>query len=317
MTRPKAFVSYAWEDDDHKLWAKQLAERLRADGVEVLLDQWALAPGDQLPEFMERAIRENDYVLIVCTPRYREKSDERSGGVGYEGDIMTGEVVASRNHRKFIPLLRRGGWSEAAPSWLRGKVYVDLSGEPYSEEHYQDLLSTLFNARSSAPPVGPVPSRIRENRSSARPAPAETPTSGDPDEPIRITGIIVDEVGRPRNDGSRGSALYAVPFRLSRRPSSTWESVFVETWNHPPRFTSMHRPGIARVVGDEVILDGTTIEEVEKYHRDTLKVVLQRTNQVVAEMEAAAHRRAEAERRQREAHDEEVRKRADQIRFDD
>lgn len=317
VTRPRAFISYAWEDDAHKGWVKTLAERLRRDGVDVLLDKWALAPGDQLPEFMERAIRENDYVLIVCTPLYREKSDGRSGGVGYEGDVMTGEVVASRNHRKFIPLLRRGSWAEAAPSWLKGKVYVDLSDGPYSEDHYQDLLATLHNRREGAPPVGSAPAFARP---SPRSAPGRSPSSFErstSDEPIRITGIIVDEVGHPRNDGSRGSALYAVPFQLSRRPSPDWATVFVETWNRPPRFTTMHRPGIARVVGAKVILDGTTIEEVEKYHRDTLKAVLERTNQIVAEAEAQARRQAEAKRREEAEHDEAVRRRAGQIRFDD
>jgi hypothetical protein len=43
----------------------------------VTLDQWELQPGDQLPAFMERAVRENDYVLIVCTPLYKRRSDER------------------------------------------------------------------------------------------------------------------------------------------------------------------------------------------------------------------------------------------------
>lgn len=315
--RPRAFISYAWESDDHKEWVKQLAERLRRDGVDVLLDQWALAPGDQLPKFMERAIRENDHVLIVCTPRYREKSDDRSGGVGYEGDVMTGEVVASRNHRKFIPILQKGRWLDAAPSWLKGKVYIDLSDNPYSEDHYRDLLSTLYNARASAPPIGPTPSSIRPGRSPTPSSMPSVPIMADQQEPIRITGIIVDEVGRPRNDGSRGSALYAVPFRLSRRPSSVWADVFVETWNRPPRFTSMHRSGIARVVGDKVILDGTTIEEVERYHRDTLKVVVERANQIVAEQEAEARQRAEAKRREQEAHDQRVRERASQIRFDD
>ena len=35
-------------------------------------------PGDQLPGFMERAVRENDYVLIVCTPTYADRSNRRS-----------------------------------------------------------------------------------------------------------------------------------------------------------------------------------------------------------------------------------------------
>jgi hypothetical protein len=43
-----------------------------------MLDQWATVPGDRLPHFMEKAIRENSYVLIICTPKYKEKSDKSS-----------------------------------------------------------------------------------------------------------------------------------------------------------------------------------------------------------------------------------------------
>ena len=108
MREPKAFMSYSWDDDQHKEWVASLATNLRDNGIETILDQWHAVPGDQLPEFMERQIRENDYVLIICTPNYRLKSDGRKGGVGYEGDIMTAEVHNQRNHRKFIPILARG-----------------------------------------------------------------------------------------------------------------------------------------------------------------------------------------------------------------
>jgi hypothetical protein len=82
MAAPKVFISYAWESDEHRNWVKSLAARLRGDGVETVLDQWELAPGDQLPRFMERSVRESDFVLIVCTPKYQEKSDARLWGRG-------------------------------------------------------------------------------------------------------------------------------------------------------------------------------------------------------------------------------------------
>jgi TIR domain len=63
---------------------KELAARLRGDAVDVRLDQWHSVPGAQLPHFMEREILGNDYVMIVCTPKYKVKSDQRTGGVGYE-----------------------------------------------------------------------------------------------------------------------------------------------------------------------------------------------------------------------------------------
>jgi hypothetical protein len=58
-----AFISYSWDDEAHREWVRKLAERLRADGVDVSIDRWAAAPGDQLPAFMEKAIRENQYVV--------------------------------------------------------------------------------------------------------------------------------------------------------------------------------------------------------------------------------------------------------------
>jgi hypothetical protein len=71
----------------------------------------------------------------------------------------------------------------------------------------------------------------------------------------------------------------------------------------------MHRPGIARVEGDRVILDGTRVEEIERYHRDTLVVVVKRVNEIVAERQAAQRQRAEESARKKEEHEREVRER--------
>ncbi len=163
---PSVFISYSWDDDTHKEWVRKLAKRLRQDGVDVILDRWATAPGDQLSTFMEKAIRENQFVLIICTPRYKSRSDEREGGVGYEGDIMTAEAMTEQNDRKFIPVLRRGTWNEAAPSWLRGKIYIDLSADPYSEQNYKDLVSTLLRKRETPPPIGRERVTISESNKS-------------------------------------------------------------------------------------------------------------------------------------------------------
>ena len=114
----KVFISYSRDNDDHKNWVRELAARLRSDGIDVTLDQWHLVPGDQLPEFMERSVRGSDYVLIICTYKYKERSNNRQGGVGYEGDIITAEFMATRNHRKFIPILRQQPWEDSAPNWL-------------------------------------------------------------------------------------------------------------------------------------------------------------------------------------------------------
>ena len=226
MTR-SAFISYSWDDDLHREWVRSLAERLRSDGVDVTLDQWEAVPGDQLPAFMEHAIRETEFVIMICTPRYKARSDAREGGVGYEGDIMTAEVMTAKNHRKFIPVLRAGDWTKSAPSWLAGKYYIDLSGDPYSERDYGDLVRTLLGIRETAPPIGQPRSTVQ-----ARPS-ADAAESGETHprqfEDIAITRVIVEDITEPRNDGTEGSALYSVPFALSRRPSAQWARFFVES----------------------------------------------------------------------------------------
>ncbi len=155
-----AFISYSWDDEDHKCWVRDLATRLRADGVDAILDRWEVVPGDQMPAFMENAITNNDFVIVICTPNYKDRCDDRRGGVGYEGDIMTSEALYQDNDRKFIPVLRSGIWIESAPTWMRGKRYVDLSDFPNSEEGYEELLQTLLEANEGPPPIGMPPVNI-------------------------------------------------------------------------------------------------------------------------------------------------------------
>lgn len=311
-TRPTAFISYSWEDPAHKLWAATLATQLRTDGVDVHLDQWHSVPGDQLPRFMEREIRENQYVIVVCTPKYKSKSDERKGGVGYEGDIMTAEVFTKNNHSKFIPVLAKGTWDESAPSWLAGKYYVDFSDPTKLAQNYKDLLNTIVGKRSKAPPLGKAPIGFKPpTRSQAAQKSMPEP------EPIKILGVVVNEVTEPRMDGTRGCALYTVPFRLSRTPSGDWVELFLRAWQFPRQFTTMHRPGIASVYGDRILLEGTTIHEVQKYHKETLKLCIEEANKKETELRAGIAKEQALAEEQSKTHRKAVEEIASQMQFDD
>lgn len=151
----KAFISYSWDSDEHRAKVKALAGALRRDGIDVTIDQWNLVPGDQLPRFMETSIRENDYILIVCTEKYKKKTDNRIGGAGYEGDIMTGELLIKNNRRKFIPILFEKTWETVAPTWLMGSLYIDLSDtNERRDQSYHQLLMTLLNQQEVPSEIG-------------------------------------------------------------------------------------------------------------------------------------------------------------------
>lgn len=312
MEIPKTFISYAWESDEVKEWVKSLATKLRNDGIDAKLDQWEVVPGDQMPHFMEKSVRENDYVLIICTPKYKTKSENRIGGVGYEGDIMTAEVLQNSNHRKFIPILKSGSKETSIPSWLQGKYYVDLSNENHFDNNYSDLTTTLLNDRETAPELG-----ISTTRKTPNSRNQETKSEPVPkDEPIKIKGIVIDEITQPTNDGTAGSGLYKIPFELNRTPSYEWRELFINAWNRPPRWTSMHRPGIATAYGNQVILNGTTIEEVEKYHKDTLKLAVEVANNQLEEINKRKQQQAERERIEREKHRKNIDDISNRINFD-
>ena len=218
---------------------------------------------------------------------------------------MTAEVMTEQNNRKFIPVLRSGSWHEAAPSWLAGKYYIDLSADPYCEQAYGDLIRTLLGKRETAPPIGQPMSTVNRN-TTKQPETAHRSRSRIQDfedvfEDVKITHVIEEDITEPRNDGTPGSALYAVPFALSCRPSAEWAELFIENWNHPPRFTTMHRPGIARIYDATVILDGTTIDEVKKYHRDTLQLAVKETNRQYGELQ---HNRRQAHARRQALHED-------------
>ncbi len=97
---------------------------------------------------MEKAIGLSDFVLLICTTNYKKRADERTGGVGYEQDLMTAERLMARHDTKFIPVLRRGDWYNALPRWLAGRLGVDLRGadDKRAQDNFQNLVEHLLHS---------------------------------------------------------------------------------------------------------------------------------------------------------------------------
>lgn len=135
-------------------------------------------------------------------------------------------------------------------------------------------------------------------------------------EPIRILRVITEEVTSPRMDGTPGSGLYQVPFELSSLPPAGWGAAFVEAWNHPQSWSSMHRPGIASVSGRKILLNGTTLDEVQETHKPTLISAVESANSWVVKAQLnAAKREAVAEEREA-AYRKQLMEKAAKITFD-
>ena len=92
IENPSVFISYSWDNEDHKNWVLNLAKRLRENGIEVILDRYELQGGKNITHFMERALQSADKVLVIFTPNYKLKADKREGGVGYEYSILNNDI---------------------------------------------------------------------------------------------------------------------------------------------------------------------------------------------------------------------------------
>lgn len=156
---PKVFISYSWTTHrwttrEYKKKVRELAARLRSNGVNVILDQWDLRPGHDMNAFMERNIREADKVLILCERGYAEKADARTGGVGKETYIISEEVYKKYKQEKFIPVVMEK--PSALPAYLKSRYAVFFAND--DEDEYKDLLRTIFDIPDKAPEIGPLPS---------------------------------------------------------------------------------------------------------------------------------------------------------------
>jgi hypothetical protein len=153
----RVFVSYSRDDTDHIEWVKRFAAKLRENGVDAILDQWELHPGDDITLFMEKSVTSSEFVVIICTARYKRRADAREGGVGYEGTIISADLYRSTNRRKYVPLLRGASWSKCSPLYLQSSAYIDVRPGAAETSGLRDLLLTVYGRREAAPGLGTPP----------------------------------------------------------------------------------------------------------------------------------------------------------------
>jgi TIR domain len=154
---PKVFISYSWDSPEHRQWVATLGGYLRQCGIDVTLDQWHVRYGEDLAAFMERSLREADRVLVICTEAYVEKAARRTGGVGYELLMVTGELMQNVGTSKFIPVVRQSTTPPRLLPELSTRLFFDLTDGPEYQQQLQTLVRELHDLRIPIPPIGPNP----------------------------------------------------------------------------------------------------------------------------------------------------------------
>ena len=158
---PSVFISYTHDSDEHKKRVLDLAQRLRGDGLDCVVDRFVETnpPEGGWHVWTERQMWDANFVLLVCTPvslrRWKGEEPEGVGlGASWEWKVVYDILYAQRgeNH-KFVPVLLEGGGGADVPKILHSRATTyELPRD------YDDLLRYLTGQLLVVPaPVGAVP----------------------------------------------------------------------------------------------------------------------------------------------------------------
>lgn len=178
---PRVFISYSHASDDHADRVLALADRLRVEGIDITLDQYEISPPEGWPSWMERQVRESDFVLVVCTETYlrRAQRQEEPGighGVIFESTLSLQHLYeAGMRNTRFIPVVFEDRDTPHIPVPLRAASWYNVGTKSGYEKLYRHLTG---QAETPAPDLGPrrrLPRRERQWRSPPRVADPEPP----------------------------------------------------------------------------------------------------------------------------------------------
>jgi hypothetical protein len=163
--QPKVLISYSHDSSEHEQRVLTLADRFRADGIDCMIDQYVLTPSEGWPRWMEKQIRESDFVLMVCTEDYSRRvlggeDPGRGRGVRWEVHLIFEAIYqADTRNTKFIPVVLEVSAFQWIPAVLQGTNYYDLGTNDGYEELYRRLtdqpriIKPKLGQRRSLPPA--------------------------------------------------------------------------------------------------------------------------------------------------------------------
>lgn len=261
MKKTRVFISYAWEDEETNKWVQEFADALMKEGINVYFDRKDLTYGDSISEYMEKNIENADYILVICTKKYKEKSKLRIGGVGYEVNIIVNQMMNDNKKKKIIPILREGSQETSIPLFLSGKYYIDFS----SQENYSENIKKLVDFLRDG---------ITESENITSNSKLDLLFPGSFYSEITILDHSITKLEIPYINKPELSNYIKYVFTLSATPSDIWKDFFNQNWKR-------HNLGISSkviIVENEIILNGFLNHHLINYLKDKIFLCVDEAN---------------------------------------
>jgi tetratricopeptide (TPR) repeat protein len=145
MSAPVVFISYSHDSKEHIDRVLALSDKLRSEGVDCILDQYETSPPEGWSRWMDKHIRDSDFVVMICTETYYRRviGEEKPGtgrGVKWEGNLIYQHIYnADTMNTRFIPVLFEQSDSKYIPIPCQGGTYYCIY------QDYEELYRHLTN----------------------------------------------------------------------------------------------------------------------------------------------------------------------------
>jgi hypothetical protein len=137
------FVTYAWENEEHNEKVVSFVDFLRKKGYNASMDKLKTQEetATNLNRMMVSGLQDADKIIVILSPKYKEKADAFQGGVGTEFQIILEEIKTKANKFIFVTFGNES-FNSITPTGILGREVLDLKKDQ-DENEFNVLYSKL------------------------------------------------------------------------------------------------------------------------------------------------------------------------------
>ena len=234
---------------------------MKNKGIDVHFDRNGLTYGDSISEFIDNNLEKADFIIVICTKKYKEKSDARIGGVGYEVNIIANQMMNDKSKKKIIPILREKSPENSIPLFLSGKYYIDFSSQEKYSENFKKLVDVLKGDKKES--VSNTSNRI-----------VDILFPGSVYTEITILDYSITKLEVPYLNKPELSNYIKCVFTLSSSPSDVWEVFFHQNWKR----NNFEITSKVLILENEIILNGFLNQNLISYYKEKISQCVAEAN---------------------------------------
>ncbi len=110
-SKPKVFISYSWDNEEHKEFIKEFSNKLKLNDIDSIIDaDIPLTPDEGWIQWMKNQVNNSNYVILVFTQLYYDRFSKNvkpneGRGVQWESRLVLSDIYSGQSISKYIPVV--------------------------------------------------------------------------------------------------------------------------------------------------------------------------------------------------------------------